>query len=104
MAGKEGNELQYLNHYYEKEGSQLVVLYGQKNIGMTELVREFSYEKPVSYYKARPCSEREQRYLWGNELNSQGATLVSYPSYQDLFFALIKTEPGFYGISHSVCS
>ena len=39
MAGKEGNELQYLNHYYEKEGSQLVVLYGQKNIGMTELVR-----------------------------------------------------------------
>ena len=89
MAGKEGNELQYLNHYYEKEGSQLVVLYGQKNIGMTELVREFSYEKPVSYYKARPCSEREQRYLWGNELNSQGATLVSYPSYQDLFFALI---------------
>lgn len=90
MAEREGTELQYLNRYYEAEGSQLIVLYGQKNIGMTELIRSFCQGKPQSYYRARPCSEREQRYQWGNELREEGASLEEYPSFSELFDSMIR--------------
>ena len=30
MAGKERAELQYLRRHYEKPGSQLIVLYGER--------------------------------------------------------------------------
>lgn len=90
MAGKERTELQYLNHYYEKEGSQLVVLYGQKNMGMTGMIQDFCHDKPQSYYRARPCSEREQLYLWGCELKEEGAFLSPYPAYSDLLYSIIE--------------
>lgn len=93
MTGKEGAELPYLNHYYETEGSQLVVLYGQKNIGMTDMIRGFCHDKPQSYYRARPCSDREQLYLWGMELREEGAFLPDYPSYSELF-ALLDGHDG----------
>ena len=35
------SELRYLNNYYDREGSQILVVYGQKHIGKTALVREF---------------------------------------------------------------
>lgn len=89
MAGKDGAELQYLERYYEKNGSQLVILYGQKNIGMHDVIRTFCQDKPHSYYKARPCSEREQLFLWGNELQEEGGRLPEYPQYTELFDALI---------------
>ena len=31
-------ELQYLNNYYERDGSQIMVLYGEKNVGKTTLL------------------------------------------------------------------
>lgn len=89
MAGKDGAELQYLERYYEKNGSQLVILYGQKNIGMSDVLRAFCQDKPHSYYKARPCSEREQLFLWGRELQESGGRLPEYPQYAELFDALI---------------
>ena len=88
MAGKEGAELQYLERYYEKAGSQLVILYGQKNIGMREMLHTFCQEKPCCFYAARPCSEREQLFLWGNELREDGASLPQYPEYSEVFQAL----------------
>ncbi len=88
MEEKNETELQYLNHYYEKEGNQLVVLYAQKNMEMTELVRYFCSDKPYSLYRARPCSEREQLYLWGNELKEEGASLSVYPAFSELFGAM----------------
>lgn len=92
MAGKEEAEFQYLEHYYEKEDGRLVVLYGQKNIGMTDMIRTFCHDKPYSYYRARPCSEREQLYHWGRELREEGAFLPDYPAYPDLFASALGHE------------
>ena len=64
-------ELKYLKNHYEKEGSQLVILYGRKNIGKTELIKEFCSDKAFSYYLARPCSEYEQLCLWSDELSEE---------------------------------
>ncbi len=68
-------ELKYLKNNYEKEGSQLVILYGHKNIGKTELIKEFCVDKSYSYYLAKQCSEYEQLCLWSSELSEERSHL-----------------------------
>lgn len=92
MATKEFSELQYLEQYYQKEGSQLVVFYGQKNMDMTGLLRRFCEGKSWAGYCARPCSEREQLYEWGRELTREGLALSEYPDYEELFQAIIRNR------------
>ncbi len=87
-------ELKQLNHYYDRDGSQIVVVYGQKNIGKTALVKEFSQGKPMSYYMARSCSEREQVYQWGLELGHDDIKTLKYPSYDEIFTAITEGESG----------
>lgn len=69
LAGRM-SELEYLNQYYEQKGSQILVVYGQKHIGKTTLVKEFALDKPNDYYLARACSEREQMYQWEMQLRA----------------------------------
>lgn len=84
LLGREA-ELAQLNHYYDRTGSQIVVVYGQKNIGKTALVKEFSRGKLSCYYLARSCSDREQVYFWGAELNDLGKKIEQYPPYTEIF-------------------
>lgn len=102
LAGRM-SELQYLNQCYEREDSQILVVYGQKHIGKTTLVKEFAKDKPSYYYLAKSCSEREQRYQWGLQLNmdreigedAQAASSIAkenkYPAFSDIFTAVCGT-------------
>lgn len=54
------SELKYLNSFYEQNGSNLLVLYGQKDIGKTTILKEFTKGRPCHYHMARACSEKEQ--------------------------------------------
>ena len=81
-------EIKYLNTYYERTGSQIIVMYGAKGIGKQTILDGFIANKPTCYYKARPASEREQLYQWGKELNSDGARLKKHPEYEDIFIAI----------------
>ncbi|MBE5847633.1 MAG: ATP-binding protein [Lachnospiraceae bacterium] len=92
MANKHATELQYLNHYYEQDGSQLIVFYGQKNMNMTQMLLDFCQSKPSYYYVSRACSEREQLYIWGAELKEKGAFLPDYPAFTDLFYAITEKK------------
>ncbi|MCH5275942.1 MAG: ATP-binding protein [Lachnospiraceae bacterium] len=91
LLGRNG-ELNQLNHYYEREGSQIIVVYGQKHIGKTALLKEFSGDKPAGYYMARSCSEREQVYQWSHELGMKELTGALYPSYTDILTTLVEGE------------
>lgn len=84
------SEMQYLNQYYKQRGSQLLVLYGQRRIGKTQLLKEFTSDKPFAYYKARSCTIREQRNLWAGELEQEGIRTDACPSFTELFEAVIK--------------
>lgn len=86
-------ELTQLNHYYDKKGSQAVVLYGQKNIGKTALLKEFSKGKPVGYYMARSCSEKEQVCQWYGELGHQAGE-KSVLSYETVFSEMVRKHQG----------
>ena len=77
-------ELQYLDQYYEKAGSQILVVYGQKHIGKSTLLKEFAENRPSHYYLARPCSEREQLYQWGMQVRAAGKTIKEFPELSDI--------------------
>ena len=82
-------EQQYLNTFYEKEKSQLIITYGQKHIGKTSLVNEFVKDKASLYYLAREVSAKEQYRQMANELREQGLSLPAFPEKEQLFLALI---------------
>ena len=77
-------ELLFLNEYFMREGSQILVVYGVKGIGKTALLQEFCKDKKHTYYLARACSEREQRFQWATELRASGAEIEKYPEYPDI--------------------
>lgn len=94
FIGREA-ELKFLENYYDKEGSQIVVVYGQKGVGKTTLLEKFSENKKSTYYAARACSAREQCYQWGCEQSDQGLSVSKYPEYEELFQnAVSGTEYG----------
>lgn len=82
------SELNYLNTFYGSEGSQLLIVYGQKNIGKTSLLKEFVKDKPFSYYCARSASEKEQTFQWGKELSRSGRKIPEFPSYSEILEAV----------------
>ena len=88
------SELRYLNNYFDREGSQILVVYGQKYIGKTALVREFMKDKNGYYYLARACSEREQVYQWGMQLQRDGYEVEQFPTFHDIFAKITRRSPG----------
>ena len=78
-------ELNYLNNCYDREGSQILIVYGQKHIGKTALVREFMKDRPHYYYLAGACSEREQAYQWGRQMAHDGYVVDKFPTFHDIF-------------------
>ena len=83
-------ELKYLNNYYDRAGSQILVVYGQKHVGKQALLQEFVMDKPNYYYHARACVEREQQYWWGKELAGMQIKTLKYPSYGEIFEGIIS--------------
>lgn len=78
-------ELNYLNNCYDRDGSQILIVYGQKHIGKTALVKEFMKDRPNYYYLARACSEREQTYQWGRQMAHDGYVVDKFPTFHDIF-------------------
>lgn len=88
------SELKYLNTYYDREGSQIIVVYGKKNVGKTTLLRQFVQDKPHFYYLARSASEREQCYQWGVELGREEIRVLKYPSFTEIFQSILREKNG----------
>lgn len=91
FIGREA-ELKFLENYYSKEGSQIVVVYGQRGVGKTTLLEKFSEDKKSTYYAARSCSSREQRYQWACEQSMSGMDVPRYPEYMQLFENAVSDE------------
>ena len=87
LLGRE-KELQYLNTVYQTAGSRMIVVYGQKNVGKTMLLREFISGKQAFYYTATPASTRQHRYLLGKQIQEATSFSSEYPEYDEIFTAL----------------
>lgn len=82
------DEINQLSTYYEREKSQIIVLYGQKYVGKTKLISEFMLDKPGYYYHADSSSEKEQHYKMGKWLASLGVKALKFPSFTEVFESL----------------
>lgn len=92
FAGRD-KELQFLEQYYGKDGSLIVVVYGSRGVGKTRLLSEFCRGKKAFYYLARACSDREQRCQWSGELADRGGQSAKCPEYGELLRAsLLEKE------------
>lgn len=78
-------ELKFLENYYNRDGSQIVVVYGRRGVGKTTLLEKFSENKKSTYYAARAGSSREQCYQWSSEQRDLGINVTRYPEYTELF-------------------
>lgn len=88
MLTGRSNERKNLNHYFDREGSQILVFYGQRYIGKSSLLKEFTADKEHYYYSARVCSEREQMYQWGRQLGREGIKTSMFPTFTEIFQSL----------------
>ncbi len=75
-------ELENLEKYYQKEGSCLVVLYGERLLGKESLIRCFARDKEMVYLHATPLSAAAQARTWKRELGKKGLVL---PEGEDFF-------------------
>lgn len=92
FVGREA-ELNYLKQYYDAEGSHILVVYGQKGVGKTALLRNFGGWADKEYYAARSCSDREQRFQWAKEL-AGGVNEEEYPEYGEILARTVKGASG----------
>lgn len=83
FVGRE-SEIRFLSHYYGLESSQILVVYGQKGIGKTTLLKHFVKDKKYCYYLGKACSDQEQRFQWANEIRNSPQKLPRYPSYGEI--------------------
>lgn len=88
MLTGRNSERKKLNHFYDRDGSQIVVLYGQRYVGKSSLIREFVADKEHYFYSARICSEREQLYQWGCQLAKEGVKTSQFPTFSEIFEAI----------------
>jgi len=55
-----GDELRFLEEKWTAGGVQLIVLWGKRRVGKTELVRRFAQNKPYVYFLAESTSDKAQ--------------------------------------------
>ncbi len=81
-------ELDYLTNYYNQADNSLIVLYGQKGLGVSSLLQEFAKEKNVMHLCAQQCSPRQQCYVWSKKIRNQGISIGEYPDFSAIFEAV----------------
>lgn len=91
MIGRE-SELQYLKEFYQKDSSELVILYGKEGVGKTTLLREFMKDRDCYYYLARKASDIEQVNLMMDELPELDFPSVDEPDYDMLFRTILASK------------
>ncbi len=84
-------DLAFLNRYYDSGISNILVVYGQRNVEQVSLLRSFIENRRHVFYSARKVSEREQIRLWKNELMEDKADLSEKATYTDIFSAAMGT-------------
>jgi uncharacterized protein len=86
------NELKLLNELYEQKKSKLIILYGRRRVGKTELLKEFLKKHKGLYILARQESEAEQLKKVSSQIaeyfNDEVLKLNPFANWDSLFIYL----------------
>jgi len=61
-------ELAFLEDKWKEKGAQLIVLWGKRRVGKTELVKQFQKGKPCVYFLAESTHEKDQLHRFSQEV------------------------------------
>lgn len=87
FIGRE-KELQYLQTMYEKPNTQILLLYGQKGIGKTSLLKQFLADKEGIYYEAVSCSLQQQKQFLTETIALQIPSFTACVDFGSCFAAI----------------
>lgn len=79
FIGREA-ELEFLEERYHSARAELIVLYGRRRIGKTELLRQFAKGKNVVFYACTECTAAEQLARFSKRLLASGMSAARYVS------------------------
>lgn len=71
-------ELEFLEEKYNSSSGEMVVLYGRRRIGKTELLKEFCKNKPHVFYSCKECVDMEQLRNFSQKLLQTGMDAARY--------------------------
>jgi hypothetical protein len=91
MEAQRQIDLRFLNRYYESGLSNILVVYGHRNIDMDSLLTRFLENRRSVYYSARSVSLREQLSLWAGELSMTGLKFGKTPDFKEILDGCLKT-------------
>ena len=87
-------ELQFLERHYETGSAELVVLYGRRRVGKTELCLQFSRNKPHIYFLAdrrpEPMLMQELKREMGLFIGDESFAKLALKDWTELFHEFIK--------------
>ena len=77
FIGRE-QELKFFKDKYNAPGGQLVVLYGRRRIGKTEMLRQFCEGKEYVFYSCRELSDTKQLEAFSERILKAGSPAAKY--------------------------
>ena len=89
FIGRE-QELRFFEEKYNAPGGQMVVLYGRRRIGKTELLYKFCEDKPHVFYSCREISDTEQLKAFSGRVLRSGSPAAKYISVFESWEAVFK--------------
>lgn len=87
------SELNYLEKKYFSNQAEMIVLYGRRRIGKTELVKQFIQDKEYIFYAASEVDDYEQRKRFAGAIENKlklDYLKVDFDSWDTLFRSLAK--------------
>lgn len=89
-------ELKYLNDAYNSNHAEMIVLYGRRRVGKTELITKFCDKKPNIFYSAKECIDSVQLQAFSNAVISyapeQFKFLDTFKNWEQAFSATTEIE------------
>ncbi|MGL5258709.1 MAG: ATP-binding protein [Lachnospiraceae bacterium] len=89
FVGRE-TELAHLENNLVRVGNQITVVYGQKGVGKTTLIRRFLEQKKALYYNAPIASKRQHLFFLSKQMEKEGISLSEFPEYDEIFQGVAK--------------
>ncbi|MBO4902579.1 MAG: ATP-binding protein [Lachnospiraceae bacterium] len=84
-------ELKQLERHYQNTRNEIVLLYGDKQSGLSDILRLFLHHKTYYYYRARNCSPDLQLKLFYNEIREELPKGTGFNArYPDILSAMLS--------------
>ena len=86
-------ELAFLQDCYNSNRAEMVVIYGRRRIGKTELIKQFSKGKQVVFYACTECTDTEQLTRFSKRLLNTGMPaakfLTKFPDWESALHSML---------------